>query len=201
MTKLLAPLLFCVALLSLSPARAAEDLLITEFMAANGSTLSDENRRVPRLDRDPQRRHELRQPRGLVPDGLELPTCGNGCFPRPISRPRRTWSYSRRARIGASPGAPLHTSFSLGAGGEYLALVRPDGTNVASVYAPLFPPQASDTSFGIVTAAPGLFALLSTERRCARAHVPVDGALGCRLDDPHLRRSARWNAGHQRAGV
>ena len=30
---------------------------------------------------------------------------------------------------------------ALGAGGEYLALVRPDGTTVAHEFAPAFPPQ------------------------------------------------------------
>ena len=49
------------------------------------------------------------------------------------------------------PGAPLHTDFQLSGGGEYLALVRPDGTNVASAYAPSFPPQVADVSFGIIT--------------------------------------------------
>ena len=43
---------------------------------------------------------------------------------------------------------PLHTNFKLGAGGEYLALVKPDGT-IATEYAPLYPAQTTDVSYGI----------------------------------------------------
>src|SRR6266404_3916503 len=46
------------------------------------------------------------------------------------------------------PGAPLHTDFSLKAGGEYLALVKPDGT-VATEFAPAFPEQFPDISYGL----------------------------------------------------
>ncbi len=47
------------------------------------------------------------------------------------------------------PEDQLHTSFSLSANGEYLALVRPDGQTIASEYAPEFPEQMSDISYGI----------------------------------------------------
>jgi hypothetical protein len=46
------------------------------------------------------------------------------------------------------PKAKLHTNFHLDRGGDYLALLRPDGT-VASEFAPIYPPQALDVSFGI----------------------------------------------------
>ncbi|HAV64947.1 MAG TPA: hypothetical protein DCY13_21570, partial [Verrucomicrobiales bacterium] len=45
------------------------------------------------------------------------------------------------------PGRPLHTSFKLKAGGDYLALLRPDGT-VAERFAPRFPSQREDGSYG-----------------------------------------------------
>lgn len=44
-------------------------------------------------------------------------------------------------------GLPLHTSFKLKAGGMYLALLRPD-LGVASEYAPEYPSQAADVSYG-----------------------------------------------------
>jgi hypothetical protein len=43
----------------------------------------------------------------------------------------------------------LHTSFSLSSDGEYLALVKPDGVTVAYEYAPDFPAQSADISYGI----------------------------------------------------
>jgi hypothetical protein len=41
----------------------------------------------------------------------------------------------------------LHTNFQLSAAGDYLALTRPD-ESVASEYAPAFPPQLTDISYG-----------------------------------------------------
>src|SRR5580765_3027913 len=49
----------------------------------------------------------------------------------------------------AVAGAQLHANFSLAAQGEYLALVQPDGTTVASEFAPQYPEQFDDISYGI----------------------------------------------------
>jgi hypothetical protein len=45
---------------------------------------------------------------------------------------------------------PLHTSFKLTAEGGYLALVLSDGRTVAYEYAPSYPPQFTDVSYGLV---------------------------------------------------
>jgi hypothetical protein len=44
----------------------------------------------------------------------------------------------------------LHTSFKLDAEGGYLALVLPDGRTVIHEYAPSYPPQLTDVSYGVV---------------------------------------------------
>jgi hypothetical protein len=44
-------------------------------------------------------------------------------------------------------GNPLHTSFQLSGGGEYLALLRPD-LSVATEFFPTFPQQYDDISYG-----------------------------------------------------
>lgn len=54
------------------------------------------------------------------------------------------WASGKDRRV---PGSPLHTNFSLSKNGEFLALVRPDGT-AEQAYAPKFPAQAGDESFG-----------------------------------------------------
>ena len=51
----------------------------------------------------------------------------------------------------AIAGAELHTNFKLSAAGEYLALIHPDGTTVESDFAPSYPPQFPDQSFGFGT--------------------------------------------------
>ena len=45
-------------------------------------------------------------------------------------------------------GLPLHTNFKLKGSGEYLGLISPDGTTVLSEYAPEFPAQHEDISYG-----------------------------------------------------
>ena len=51
----------------------------------------------------------------------------------------------------SNPAAPLHTNFKLSAGGEYLALVAPDGTTIVHEYAPAFPEQVADRSYGLAS--------------------------------------------------
>ncbi len=48
----------------------------------------------------------------------------------------------------AVSGSPLHTNFKLTAAGEYLALVKPNGTTVVSAYSPTFPGQVEGFSYG-----------------------------------------------------
>ena len=48
----------------------------------------------------------------------------------------------------------LHTNFNLNAGGEYLALVRPDGATIADGFAPEYPPQVRDISYGLGNGGP-----------------------------------------------
>ena len=50
--------------------------------------------------------------------------------------------------VYVDPKGYLHTNFSLDKDGEYLALVAPDGT-VVHEYAPSFPPQQMDVSYGL----------------------------------------------------
>ena len=49
----------------------------------------------------------------------------------------------------AVAGAPLHTNFKLDKQSEYLALVEADGQTVASEYAPVYPTQVEDVSYGL----------------------------------------------------
>jgi hypothetical protein len=62
----------------------------------------------------------------------------------------------------ASNNAPLHTNFSLDAGGEYLALVKPDGVTIVSQFGTSgadYPEQDEGVSFGLFgnPPAPGYF--------------------------------------------
>src|SRR6266542_1162626 len=75
----------------------------------------------------------------------------------------------------AVPGARLHTDFILKSSGEYLALVKPDGT-VATEFAPAFPQQYPDISYGVgqdVTTN-----LLAAVGAPTKVLIPASGALG-----------------------
>ena len=74
-------------------------------------------------------------------------------------------------------GEELHTNFRLTASGEYLALVRPDGT-VAREYLPGFPPQATNVSYGTVFDTTGV----GRSRRCRAVSCAVFRRVGRQLD-------------------
>src|SRR6185503_14849346 len=46
-------------------------------------------------------------------------------------------------------GVELHTNFKLDGDGEFLALIKPDGVTIASQFAPKFPRQRRNISFGL----------------------------------------------------
>src|SRR5688572_5989767 len=133
-----------LALVAYSNPLSAQDVRITEFMASNTGGLQDENREFS--------------------DWIEITNLGtntvnllNWGLTDDRGRPF-LWRFPQtNLNIGASmvvfasgkdrkvPGAPLHTSFGLAADGEYLALVRPNGT-IATEFD--YPQQAPDVSYG-----------------------------------------------------
>lgn len=74
------------------------------------------------------------------------------------------------------PGAPLHTSFQLAGDGEYLALVMPDGRTIATEFAPMFPPQVDDISYGSRQSVSTI--QLVTNQAWARFIIPPNGTQG-----------------------
>ncbi|MES2595030.1 MAG: Calx-beta domain-containing protein [Verrucomicrobiota bacterium] len=81
------------------------------------------------------------------------------------------WASSKNRRV---PGQPLHTNFNLAAGGEYLALVRPDGATVEHEFSPMFPALANDESYGIhFSGRPAL-----VQGATVKYHLPANNSLG-----------------------
>ncbi len=58
--------------------------------------------------------------------------------------------------------AALHTDFQLGRNGEYLGLILPDGSTVVSSFAPVYPPQLADVSYGRDRLDPSIVGYYST---------------------------------------
>lgn len=132
---------------TLLPSVARAEPVISEFMASNGSTLADED--------------------GAYSDWIEIynpdsiPANLNGWFLTDTAKNKAKWSFPAvtipaqgyiivyaSGKDRAVVGRPLHTNFSLDASGEYLALVRADGS-VAQEFAPTYPAQQKDISYGI----------------------------------------------------
>ncbi|MFN0129659.1 MAG: LamG-like jellyroll fold domain-containing protein, partial [Verrucomicrobiales bacterium] len=90
----------------------------------------------------------------------------------------------------SAPDRPLHTNFRLSADGEYLALVRPD-VSIATEFAPAYPPQLADISFGLASRA--VTTPVVTPASPARVHVPTDGTLGDNWWEPGFNDSG-WQA-------
>ena len=147
----------CLLTFVILPGHAmAGTLLITEFMASNGETLIDED--------------------GEASDWIEIHNPGSetvnlgGWHLTDNANDLTKWTFPplnleggaylivfASGRDRAAAGAELHTNFRLSADGEYLGLIRPGGETVVHEYAPQYPPQLRDVSYGIEAEAGGTF--------------------------------------------
>jgi hypothetical protein len=124
----------------------AGDIVINEFMADNATTLKDKD--------------------GAYSDWIEIYNGGAtavnllGWYLTDSSSNLTKWQFpSTNLPAGGylvvfasdkniTTGPELHTSFKLGAGGDYLALVQPDGHTIATEFRPQYPQQYEDISYG-----------------------------------------------------
>ncbi|GEP41036.1 hypothetical protein BGE01nite_03270 [Brevifollis gellanilyticus] len=97
------------------------------------------------------------------------------------------WASSKNRRV---PGQPLHTNFNLLAGGEYLALVRPDGVTIEHEFSPMFPALANDESYGIhFSGRPAL-----VQGAAVKYHLPANNSLGTTWTAKEFN-DASWSKG------
>ncbi|MCA9263515.1 MAG: lamin tail domain-containing protein, partial [Planctomycetales bacterium] len=128
----------------------AADPVLSEFMAANDDSLVDED--------------------GDHSDWIEILNAGNSSaelrgwyltddatnlskwrFPSVELSPNETVIVYASGKDRNETGFELHTNFGLNRDGEYLALVEPDGTTIASEFSPAYAPQVEDVSYGFPT--------------------------------------------------
>jgi hypothetical protein len=131
--------------------------LISEFMAENGLTLSDS-------DRSEEDWIEIFNPNSTPLDLANWSLTDDPARPRKWEFPARVLAPESYLVVFASekdderrpygPASELHTNFKLSSGGEYLALLNPAGTVVQS-FAPAYPPQLGDISYGRFGASDG----------------------------------------------
>jgi len=143
-----------LAIFAVGAAGGHADPVISEFMAANSTTLADED--------------------GAYSDWIELhnpdatPIDLTGWYLTDSASHKTKWQFPAvTLPAGAylvifasnknrrDPATRLHTNFALSANGEYLALLKPDGLTAAFEYAPAYPDQEDDRSFGLPRTASG----------------------------------------------
>jgi len=136
-----------LAALAMYAQAASADLIISEFLAGNKVGLQDED--------------------GEYSDWLEVRNTGGaavnlgGMTLTDNVDVSAQWTFPSMSLNGGAylvvfcsskdrtnPNSELHTNFGLKAGGEYLGLYDADGS-VLSEYAPEYPPQTDDRSYGI----------------------------------------------------
>jgi hypothetical protein len=125
----------------------SQSFAISEFMAANASSVRDED--------------------GDFSDWIEIYNLGSapssllGWYLTDSAQDLTSWQFPAvtvpgngtivvfaSAKDRRDPLGKLHTNFKLNAAGDYLALVRPDGVTVASEFGPGYPPQPRDVAYG-----------------------------------------------------
>lgn len=164
-----------LALLVMPVRTQAVDVLINEFMAINDNVIQDE-------DGDTSDWIELYNTTDSPVDLENWALTDNAgdlqewLFPA-TNLPARSFllvfASGKNRRVA---GGELHTDFRLDGDGEFLALVRPDGTTIEHQVAPEFPPQVADMSYGVSWAGSNVTVLASNA--ACRAFVPTDASQG-----------------------
>ena len=195
MRKLSPAFLLCV-LTSAFTLHAANQVIISEFMADNTHTLTDED--------------------GVYADWIEIYNTGadavnmDGWYLTDNAGDLTQWRFpSTNLNAGSflvvfasgknrrSPGAPLHTNFKLSAEGEYLALVEQDGVTIATEFTPKYPRQVPDVSFGVGLVTTNT--ILITSNTSVRVLIPTDGSLDASWTLPGFDDSG-WLGGRNGVG-
>ena len=179
---------------AISLASATATPVISEFMADNKSTLSDENGDysdwVEIYNPDPG-------PVNLAGWHLtDTPANPNKwTFPAVSLESGQFLIVFASGKNRALPSSPLHTNFSLTASGESLALIAPDGVTKATEFPLPYPPQKPDVSFGYAFSASNMVVAKAT----ALYKIPLDDSLGTAWVDPGFVPTG-WSSGQTGLG-
>lgn len=174
----------------------AEPVMISEFMAANQTGIDDE-------DGDGSDWIELRNVSAAAVNLAGWTLTDNAALPAQWAFPAVSLPAGGYLVVFASgkdravAGSELHTNFKLSSGGEYLGLFPPASTVPASQFAPTFPPQVTDISYGLGIDGQSL-TLIAADAPC-QVRVPVSGPLDTSWTSPDFV-PAGWATGQSGVG-
>jgi hypothetical protein len=170
--------LICVSVIGAMASRAMADLRITEFMAAADPNFPDAN--------------------GAPSDWIEISNSGtetvslDGYFLTNNATDLTRWAFpdveiAAGASLvvfasGKNPDTPapgeLYAGFTLDRGGDFLALIAPDGATAVSEFKPVYPEQFEGISYGIgVSGGANLETLVARDGE-AKYFIATDDSLG-----------------------
>ncbi len=181
-----------LALEPLEPRRVlgAGPLLISELLAVNDHVLADQ-------DGDSSDWIEIHNPShdAVSLDGWYLTDDAEDLsqwqFPAVSLEPGAYLLVFASNKDRSVAGAELHTNFKLDGDGEYLALVQADGATVAHEFAPQYPEQLDDVSYGLADATTAWDTLVGSQ-------APVPEA-SFRSGMPNSRTAGRPRSAQRRA--
>lgn len=193
-------LLFVLLAGYLAPLAQSQSVIISEFMADDDRTLKndfDEDADWIEINNTGTTPVDLAGWR-LTDDATKL---SKWVFPSRIIAPGGYEIVFADDRNRKVTGQPLHTNFALSKGGEYLALIRPDGSK-ATEFAAKFPAQATDISYGF---SQNLTVVAAPQGADCQAGVPTDATdystnftdWKTSLTNP---TGTSWQAGHTGVG-
>ena len=153
----------------------SQELVISEFMAANRSVISDADRQFSDWI-------EILNPGSAEVDLSGWFLSDDPADPRKWPFPPKMLAAGEFLVVFASekdrrdPAEELHTNFRLETDGEFLGLLGPDFFADRHFYSPRYPPQLSDSSYGVHMTSERTTSVV----RGSTAHffVPGDGTLG-----------------------
>lgn len=132
---------------SAQPASLSAQVFISEFLASNSNGLKDEDAAFSDwIELSNAGSSAVNLEGWHLSNSTNLPTQWR--FPAVTLPARGYLVVFASGKNRATPGRNLHTSFSLGARGEPLLLVQPDGKTIASEFTPEYPRQIQDVSYG-----------------------------------------------------
>jgi hypothetical protein len=177
-------------------APAAEPVFISEFLASNSGGLRDEDGDAPDwIEIFNSSATNVNMNGWCLTDNADNLTRWR--FPATNVPPNGFLIVFASGKNRAVAGAPLHANFSLNAGGEYLAMVHPDGVTIAHAFSPAFPEQYQNISYGAGQDVQVTKLISNTSP--ARVFVPTNGVLGTTWTGTNFSDSG-WRAGTNGVG-
>jgi len=162
--------LFCALFFLLNSLCFAGNVLITEFMAKNDSSFTNETGNTyDWIEIYNPETNDINLGGWFLTD--DISNFSKWMFPDTNFPAKSYLIIFASDKDKNTAGKELHTNFKLSSDGEFLALIKPDSNSVSFAYSPNFPQQLADVSCGLPAASTYEKLLITSAAPC-KAFVP-----------------------------